>query len=167
MRTRFSSPDCHLDGAPIAVADWSRLPSADLSAIVGPQCPSGALENPADFEWTFDFVRLGDLVDAGQDGEPDGGWQAAYQRQLCEDAQAIAQGSPEYAGRDSWISGVWTKDTRVYPLFVVRESDGYRLWDGHHRLAGAFFYGLGRVAALIGAPKSKIGLSISACMRSQ
>ena len=78
--------------------------------------------------------------------------------QLKSDELALASGSPEYAERDAWICGVWLSDTRIYPLYIVKEWDGstvrmrLRLLDGHHRLAGAFHYRAQRVFARVGIP---------------
>jgi hypothetical protein len=33
------------------------------------------------------------------------------------------------------------------------EDGQYRVWDGYHRLAGAFWYGIEEVATFVGCPK--------------
>lgn len=146
--------DCSLDGRPVAVADWPRLSSEELARIVGFQEPGGSPESAGDYGWRFAVLPVESLRRSNQDfEEPEGGWAAAHQRHLASDRRAIAEGSPEYAGRDAWLRDVWGLDTAIYPLFVVLEEDGYRLWDGHRRLAGAFAYGVKNVAVLLGEPR--------------
>lgn len=158
----FTVQDCTLNGASIALAEWPRLHSEEIARVVGPQQPGEALEDASDFTWEACWVALSDLHHATQDGDlPEDGWSSMYQRQLDSDRQAAANGSPEYAGRDAWIQHVWLRDSRVYPIYLVKEFDGdssrpprLRLLDGHHRLAGAFQYRADQVFALVGTPKS-------------
>lgn len=159
----FSVQDCHLDGHPIPIADWPVLNSAQLASIVGSQQPGSALEHGFNFVWEARWLPLSSLQYASQDGDmPPRGWAQTYQKHLADDAAAIANGSPEYAGRDEWMRQVWLPDTRTYPLFVVKEFDGpqheaprLRLLDGHHRLAGAFYYQVPQVFTLVGTPLIK------------
>lgn len=147
-------PDCSLDGSSIALTDWPVLTHEQLSCIVGAQSPGGELEQARDYEWSFERISLERLRNCNEDGEePEGGWDSAYLRNLTSDAEAVLGGSPEYAGRSAWLHDVWCKETAVYPLFVVRDGDGFRLWDGYRRLAGAFHHGLAEVAALVGTPR--------------
>ena len=137
MHPTHTVADCHLNGAPIAINNWTNMTRDQLAQVVGNQQPGE------------------------QDGEtPEGGWSAAYERHLESDRQAVADGSPEYAGRDEWIRHVWLPETRIYPLYLVHEPDGgasnkprLRLLDGHRRLAGAFYYPFNdRVFAVVGSP---------------
>ncbi len=156
----YTVPDCHLNGARIALDEWPTLNSTQLAKIVGLQQPGEALESSSCWTWEVAWVNLQNLEHATQDGDiPEGGWSAMYTRQLNDDNRAIAQGSPEYAGRDAWIQTVWLPDTRRYPLFLVKEWDSplatprLRLLDGHHRLAGAFHHDLqSSIFALVGTP---------------
>lgn len=146
--------DCTHQGSPIDTADWPKFTSEALAAIVGQQQPGEALEDASGYTWAFEILPTSALVRATQHGEePAGGWPAAYQRLLAQDGTAVAAGSTEYGGRDDWIRNAWTHETSIYPLFLVKEGGEYRLWDGHRRLAGAFFYGLDRVCALVGTPR--------------
>jgi hypothetical protein len=147
--------DCTLDGAPIALARWPELTSAELARVVGLQCPGDALESAASYTWRLVQLPLAALERVNEDGEaPEGGWIAAYQRHCASDARAVADGSPQYAGRSDWLKNEWAQDTRIYPLFLVEEEEGLRLWDGYHRLAGAFFLALPAVWAVVGTPTS-------------
>lgn len=129
--------------------------------MVGRQQPAGDLEDARDYTWRFEFLPLEALRCATQDGEPpEGGWEDAHQRHLQADAQAVADGSPEYAGRAEWLRDVWGPCTQIYPIFVVQEDleeGAFRLWDGHRRVAGAFQMKLARVAVLVGRPKAARG----------
>lgn len=149
----LTAADCTLDGASFDVSRWPTLSSDELARIVGLQVHEGAEGTADDYHWELRLVPLGDLLDSALDGEPDGGWAAAYLRQLEADRQAVASGSPEYAGRDCWIRDTWLANTACYPLFAVIEEDGLLLWDGHHRLAGAFYYEQAAVWALVGTPR--------------
>lgn len=147
-------PDCSLDGAPIPLSALPTLTSTQLARIVGDQEPGGVPEQARDYFWAFERVPLERLRNCNEDGEePGGGWSAAHLRHLKADAEAVAGHSPEYAGRDAWLRDVWCKNTSVYPLFIVREEESYRLWDGYRRLASAFHYGLTEVAVLVGTPR--------------
>lgn len=162
MHPTHTVPDCHLNGQPIAINNWTNMTSDQLAQVVGTQQPGESLEDAKDFAWETAWIPLGELLHATQDGEiPEGGWGAAYARHVESDRQAITNGSPEYAGRDEWIHRVWLPETRIYPLYVVRDWTPYpeqkprlRLLDGHRRLAGAFFYPFNdRVFALLGTPR--------------
>lgn len=149
--------DCNLDGALIALPTWPLLSSDELARIVGKQGPGDIEEDARDYEWRFEMVPLERLRFSSEDGEePEGGWVAAHKRHLKADAEAVAGGSPEYAGRDDWLKKVWAIDTAIYPLYVVEEEDGrLRLWDGYRRLAGAFAHKVQLVATLIGRRRTK------------
>jgi len=149
----FTAPDCTLDGECFPVSRWSSLTPEELERIVGTQGHAGAQGDARRYHWELRIIPVTDLVDSAMDGEPEGGWAAAYLRQLDADQDAVAGGSPEYAGRDAWIRETWLPDTARYPLFVVIEDESYFLWDGHHRLAGAFHYGLQEVWTLVGSPR--------------
>ena len=147
-------PDCSLRGRPIKVADWRTMTSETIAEIVGSQAPAGPAEYPDEYEWRFVMMPLEDLRCSDQEYmEPEGGWAETYRKHCRWDALAVAEGSPEYAGRQEWFRDHWTKNTAIYPLFVVLEEDGYRVWDGHHRLAAAFFHGIPEVAVLLGVQK--------------
>ena len=154
-----TTSDCHLDGVPIGLDQWSLLHSNELGRIVGIQQPGEEPEESARCEWQAIWVTISDLLHASEDGDiPDKGWSAAYARYLKSDQQAVSHNSPQYAGRDAWIRDVWLPDTRIYPLYAVNEwssdtnSFRLRLLDGYHRTAGAFHYGAKKVFALIGHP---------------
>lgn len=68
---------------------------------------------------------------------------------MKEDKNA-AKYTPGCDGRDKWIQEQWIQCTDSYPLFVILEDNNYRLLDCHHRLAGAFYYGIKEVATIIG-----------------
>jgi hypothetical protein len=142
--------DCHLNGKSFSIKHWTRLDSTTLGQIVGVQEPGHYPERLDNLLWTFQYILIEKLRYANQDyEEPKGGWSEAYLRFLESDRQA-AVCSPEYLGRDTWIKEHWTQCTDIYPLYVVLEEDGYRLLDGHHRLAGAFYYKLDKVAIILG-----------------
>jgi hypothetical protein len=146
----LTAADCTLDGVSFDVSRWPGLSSSELARIVGVQIHEGAAGTAEDYKWELRLVPLIELQDSALDGEPDGGWAAAYLRQLEADREAVASGSPEYAGRDRWIRDIWLPNTACYPLFAVIEDDGLLLWDGHHRLAGAVHYGQAEVWTLVG-----------------
>lgn len=147
-------PDCSLDDMPIPLDQWTKLSPEQLASIVGTQEPGDRLEHALDYTWRFEILNVADLEFANEDGDaPHGGWRAAHERHLRADKDAVRGGSPEYAGRDEWLRDEWCQDSRVYPLFVVKEDGRYRLWDGYRRLAGAFYYGLTQVASLVGTPR--------------
>jgi len=151
-KIRHTTADCSLNGARIALVDWSKLSSDELAQVVGVQEPGGTAEHPQDYDWEFTTLATDELRLATEDGdEPEGGWREAYLRHTAADAEAVSLGSPEYAGREQWLR-TWCEDTRIYPLYLVDEG-GYRLWDGYHRLAGAFYLGAERVAVVLGRPK--------------
>lgn len=142
--------DCHLDGQPFSISKWKSFDSDTLARIVGVQEPGSYTENLDDMTWEFKHIEVEKLRFANQDyEEPEGGWSAAWIRFLKSDEEA-AKTTPEYAGRDMWLKEHWLKCTDTYPLYVVLEEDGYRLLDGHHRLAGAFYYNLDKVAIILG-----------------
>lgn len=146
--------DCSLDGEPIELLLWPTLSSAALERIVGEQQPGNELESAGTCLWSFESVPLDDLRACTEDGdEPDDGWIATYARYLAQDQEAVSGGSPDYAGRDDWIRNAWSKDTSIYPLYLVNEAGEWRLWDGHRRLAGAFHFGLTSVFAVVGRPR--------------
>ena len=147
-----TSPDCNLDGQPIELKHWARLNTDQLARIVGEQQPAEAIECSKQYDWSLQLLRTEQLREATLDGEPEGGWTAVYARMLKSDQEAVLGGSPEYAGRDPWIRDHWSKNTEIYPLFIVQETEGYRLWDGHRRLAGAFHYALPEIWCLVGVP---------------
>ena len=146
--------DCTLDGEPIELSLWPTLSSEALERIVGEQQPGSDLECADAYRWSFESIPLDDLRACTEDGEePDGGWIATYARYLAHDQAAVDSGSPGYAGRGDWIRDRWTKDTSIYPLYLVNETGEWRLWDGHRRLAGAFHFGLASVFAVVGRPR--------------
>lgn len=159
--------DCNLDTKPITLAAWSALSSDELARVVGVQTPSVTLEYAQDYTWQFMWLPTEDIRCANDDGEePEGGWHNAYLMHIENDRLAIANGSPEYAGRDDWLRTHWGNNTAIYPLYVVIDTDvqgqgQYRLWDGHRRLASAFFYGLNEVAILLGTEKPRQSASTS------
>jgi hypothetical protein len=113
-----------------------------------------SLESADDFVWRFATMDISELRHATEDGEdPEGGWEEAYARHALADAEAVKNGSPEYAGRAQWLKHVWGKDTRIHPLYVVHEEGSHRLLDGYRRLAGAFHFRINPVAVLIGERK--------------
>lgn len=151
----LTTPDCQYAGQQIPYSLWFQLDSAQLASVVGTQAPLGPAESAENYDWSLQSVPTRDLLLAAHEGEvPEGGWQAAYLRQLEADRTAVQSGSPEYAGRDEWLRRVWVWDTLTYPLYLVKEPLGHRLWDGHHRLAAAFYYGALQVYALVGTPKT-------------
>ena len=161
MHPTHTVADCHLNGAPIAINNWTNMTRDQLAQVVGNQQPGEALEKSEYYAWETGWIPLAQLLHASQDGDiPEGGWGAAYERHLESDRQAVADGSPEYAGRDEWIRHVWLPETRIYPLYLVHELEGgasgkprLRLLDGHRRLAGAFYYPFNdRVFAVVGSP---------------
>jgi len=156
---RTTALDCNLDGEPLLTTQLHTLSSDEIVRVVGNQSPGGQDEDADDYSWSFQRIRLEDLRCCNEDGEePEGGWKAAFARHLKSDAEAVAAGSPEYAGRAEWIEE-WCKDTAMYPIFVVVEDGQYRIWDGYHRLAGAFWHGIEDVAAFVGAPKLSLDLA--------
>lgn len=145
--------DCNLNGSVLECSSLSGLCSDDIEKIVGCQMPGDNLDDATDYDWKFCFIPLNDLKHANEYGEePEGGWKAAYLRHKQSDQQAVDSGSPEYAGREQWLKH-WCQDTRIYPIFVVKENDEYRILDGYHRLAGAFWFGIDKVACFVGCPK--------------
>ena len=151
----LTAPDCLYQGKQFPYLLWLQLDSAQLASVVGVQSPSGVDESAEDYDWVLQSVPTKDLALAAHEGEePEGGWHACYLRQLEADLTAVRQGSPEYAGRDAWLRRVWLWDTLMFPLYLVKESTGYRLWDGHRRLAAAFYYNARQVFSLVGTPKA-------------
>lgn len=146
----MTNSDCLFNGNPINVNDLKKLNSDQLSTIVGQQSPNGYLEDLSNFKWKFTYINIEKLRFATEYGEePKEGWKNLYLKFLNDDEKA-AKHTPEYAGRDLWIKEQWTKCTDTYPLFVILENNNYRLLDGHHRLAGAFYYQLKKVAIILG-----------------
>lgn len=147
---QLSNPDCRLNGQPFDIARLPFLSSTELGNIVGKQHPSGFIESFEGVSWQFTYLPTESLKTATEYGEePDDGWEQLYQKFIREDLEN-AKYSPEYLGRDNWIKNVWTQNTQTYPLFVIQEEQEYRILDGHHRLAGAFFYKIPQVAVILG-----------------
>lgn len=153
----YTNADCTLDGRQLLLTELPQLSSEDIAAIVGFQSPAGGAEEDAEaYSWILLEIPLEDLCNCTEDGdEPEGGWKAVYERHKESDEEAIASGSSEYAGRPEWLAG-WCKNTSQYPIFIVSEDDGYRLWDGYHRLAGAFWHDITSVMAFVGTPKPSL-----------
>lgn len=148
-----TASDCHLDGTPIPLDQLCLLDSKTLAKIVGQQQPGEHLECSSNYHWSFQCLALEKLRYSNDFGEePDGGWKQAYLRHAQSDETAVKNGSPEYAGRQKWVQH-WCQDTRIYPLYVVFEEGQYRLWDGHHRLASAFWHEIETVYVFLGVPK--------------
>lgn len=147
---RTTVPDCHLNGRPVLLKDWASLSSDQLATIVGCQNPGDSIIYAHDYTWTVQRLLVADLQHSTWDGEiPTGGWAAAYTRHCRSDEEAIRNGSPEYHGRPQWLE-TWVQQSDIYPLYVIVDEDGYRLLDGHHRLAGAFWHQVTHVWALVG-----------------
>lgn len=145
--------DCSLDGQPIPLERLPLLTSDEIARVVGFQQPGPVLNNAQHYTWSYQQIPLQELRESTYDGEePDGGWKATYERHRKSDAEAIASGSPEYAGRQAWCE-TWASNSAIYPLYVVDEEGHYYLWDGHHRLASAFWHGVERVWAFVGVPR--------------
>lgn len=146
----MTNPDCMLDGKVFNVDKFLKLNSDQLASIVGKQSPNGYLEDLSNYKWKFEYINIEDLRYATEyNEEPKGGWAKVYLEFLADDEKA-AKYTPECAGRDKWIREKWTQCSDIYPLFVVLEDNNYRLLDGHHRLAGAFYYNLKKVAIILG-----------------
>lgn len=146
----MTNTDCLLDGKIFNVNNFKTLNSVQLASIVGEQSPNGYLEDLSNYKWKFKHINIEDLRCATEYGEePKGGWKNVYLKFLEEDERA-AKYTPEYAGRDKWIKEQWIQCSDIYPLFVILEDNNYRLLDGHHRLAGAFYYELKKVAIILG-----------------
>lgn len=156
----YTNADCTLEGRRLLLSELSELTSDNIAAIVGFQCPSGDLnEDASHYTWTLIEVPLVKLLACNEDGEePEGGWKAAYLRHKQSDEEAVASGSPEYAGRQEWLDQ-WCKNTSQYPIFLVVEDGDYRLWDGYHRLAGAFWNEIPSVTAFVGTPKPTLDIT--------
>ena len=145
--------DCSLDGMPIPLDRLHLLTSDEIARVVGFQQPGSELNDARRYTWSYQKISLQDLRESTYDGEePDGGWKAMYERQKESDARAIASGSPEYAGRQEWCKQ-WASNSALYPLYVVDEEGHFYLWDGHHRLASAFWHGVEHVWAFVGLPR--------------
>ncbi len=154
MTTLTTVPDCNLDGHTIPLSVIHHLSSEAIARIIGKQQPGNRLEDSNQYTWSFKEIPLEELRCSNEDGEePSGGWKAAYLRHKKSDDLAIAQGSPEYAGREQW-NKKWCENTAIYPLYVVVEEGQYRLLDGYHRLASAFWNELPTVYAFVGRSKS-------------
>ena len=148
-----TTSDCKLEGHTIDFDNLPFLDSESISKIIGKQQAGERLELASDYHWSFQMLSVDDLRYCNQYGEePDGGWKAAYLRHKESDELAVKNGSPEYAGRQEW-NALWCQDTRLYPLYVVLEDGEYRLWDGHHRLASAFWHEIDTVCVFLGMPK--------------
>lgn len=152
MKT-LTDPDCSLDGQPVLLDRLPLLSSDEIQRMVANHSPDAHRTPARRYHWTFRSVPLEELrcsCDTGE--EPDGGWKAAYLRHQASDLAAIKNGSPEYAGRQEWCAE-WAKNTARYPLCVVFEDGQYWLWDGHHRLASAFWHEIPSVMAFVGGPQ--------------
>lgn len=148
----YLEKDCNLNGEFIKIDDLSVLTSKDISKIIGVQNPGANLEYSEKYDWSFHMIPIEQLRYSNEDGdEPDDGWESAYFRHKKNDDENVKNRSPEYAGRQEWLTE-WAKDTRKYPLYIVQEDDRYRLLDGYHRLAGAFFEKITHVACFVGKP---------------
>ena len=148
--TALTDPDCTLDGQRILLSRLPLLSSQEIAQIVGLHSPDLHTSPAQAYHWTLERLPLDTLrcsLDTGD--EPVGGWKAAYLRHQASDAEAVRNGSPEYAGRQAWCAQ-WVKNTAVYPLCVVHEAGEYWLWDGHHRLASAFWHEVLEVMAFVG-----------------
>lgn len=150
---KLTCPDCNLDGESLRIDQLHELSSDNIARIVGVQAPGNDLDDADDYTWAFQIVKLNELRHCAEDGdEPDGGWKAAYLRHQESDRIAVLEGSPEYEGRAEWLEE-WSGNTAIYPLFVVTEGNQYRILDGYHRLAAAFWHELQEVAVFVGSPK--------------
>lgn len=146
--------DCSLDGSPIPLDRLALLSSVQIADIVSTQQPGDCQDHADDYDWSFHLIPIQDLRCCNEDGEePEGGWKRAYQRHQESDRAAVSGGSPEYAGRQKWLR-TWSFDTAIYPIFVVLEGGQYRLLDGYHRLAAAFWHDTAKVFAFVGQSKS-------------
>lgn len=149
----YTVSDCNLKGDPLKKDDLSSLSSEDIAVVVGTQMPGNDLEDADNYVWSFKVLPIEMLRFSNEYGEePEGGWKEAYLRHQQSDREAVASGSIEYEGRDRFLEA-WSKDTLTYPLYVVEEDGEYRLLDGYHRLAGAFWHDVNEVAVFVGSPK--------------
>ena len=139
---------CHLDG--VQITNWEILTSDELSSVVGIQAPGGDAEDSSHYHWRVVRISLEEIRYCNEDGE-DPEWAKTYLSHKEQDEKAIKDGSPEYAGRAKWLK-IWSKNTEIYPLYMVKEDGQYRLWDGYHRLAGAFFHKISHVMVILGEP---------------
>lgn len=148
----MTNSDCLFNKQTFDINLFKNFTSEQLSSIVGKQSPNGYQENISYFVWKFLYVDTEDLKFSTEYyEEPEGGWKKTY-LQFIKDDEKAAKHSPEYLGRDNWIKNEWIKCTDTYPLFVIFEDNHFRLLDGHHRLAGAFYYDLKKVAVILGKP---------------
>lgn len=155
--------DCILDGRPLRIDQLPELSSDDIASVVGLQAPGNDVDNADDYTWAYQIVNLDDLRCCNEDGEePDGGWKAAYLRHQESDRAAILAGSPEYEGRAKWLEE-WVANTSMYPLFVVLDDGQYRILDGYHRLAAAFWHEVKDVAVFVGSPKLVYDNDLKSC----
>lgn len=145
-----TNPDCCYLNKTFDIKEFKTFSSEQLSIIVGKQSPNEYAEDLSNYRWSFKYIDTEKLKYATEYyEEPEGGWSNVYIKFLEEDAKAAIH-TPECAGRDDWIKNEWTVCTDTYPLFVIVEGNDYRLLDGHHRLAGAFYYKLKKVAVILG-----------------
>lgn len=150
MKTIFTNSDCLFQKNVFEIKNWKKFNSEELASIVGDQHPNGYMEDLTDFKWKFLSLNIKALKCATEyNEEPEGGWNKLY-LQFLKDDESAAKTSPEYAGRDNWLKNEWLPCTETYPLFVIKEDGNYRVLDGHHRLAGAFYYKLESVAVVLG-----------------
>lgn len=155
--------DCTLDGRPLRIDQLAKLSSDDIASVVGLQMPGNDVDDADDYTWTYRIIDLNDLRRCDEDGEePDGGWKAAYLRHQESDRAAVLGGSPEYEGRAKWLEE-WVESTPMYPLFVILEGGQYRILDGYHRLAAAFWHEAPNVAVFVGVPKIEYGNGLTSC----
>lgn len=151
----LTDPDCTLNGKRLALDRLPSLSSPEICQMVKHHSPNDLTSPAKAFDWAFAMLPLTVLrysLDTGD--EPAGGWKAAYLRHQANDEQAVRDGSPEYAGRQAWCAH-WVRNTALYPLVAVEEEGEYWLWDGHHRLASAFWHDAEEVAVFVGRRPSR------------
>lgn len=152
---RLTAADCRLDGARIEADRIPALSSAEIARTIGPSEAGLGGVSVDDFTWNSEQIPLEMLVACNQDGaEPGGGWKAAYERHRASDGRAVLDGSPAYAGRQTWLKE-WARQTEIYPIYPIEDDGAYFMVDGHHRLAGAHFHDAPFVWAFVGRAKGK------------
>lgn len=148
--TILTNSDCTLKEQRFDIEQFKVFSSEQLSLIVGKQSSNGYNEDLNNLKWSFQHININELRYATEYyEEPEEGWDKVYLKFIAEDEKA-AQYTPECAGRDNWIKNEWINYTDIYPLFVILEDGNYRLLDGYHRLAGAFYYKINSVAIILG-----------------
>lgn len=150
----ITNSDCLFQKKPFDIQQFQFFNSEELGSIVGQQSPNGYDENLKNVTWSYQFIDTINLQYATEyNEEPEGGWKQLYLKFLKED-EAAAQFSPEYLGRDDWIKNQWCQCTEIYPLYILKEDNQLRILDGHHRLAGAFYYEIPQIAIILGVPNT-------------